>query len=170
LLQKWLPSDPTESGDRLKEATGESNDNGDDDTETMTTGESFLATVAKTQRSGKERKNTGANERVDFSFDLLEKHYGSSATEIASLFINGLPPQMVALREASTTRNMTAALQCAHDIKSGAATVFAESIVQTCLDLEKAGKNNDWAALRLHIEELADCIKIAEKYARSQQK
>jgi len=79
--------------------------------------------------------------------DLLEDNYGSASIDIVRLFLDGLPEQIQRLKEAYQVRQMASVLSCAHEIKGAAGSVFANAMVQSCIAISSAGKNDDWAAV-----------------------
>ena len=72
----------------------------------------------------------------------------SSWRELIGDFLDGLPAQLAALREASANGDAVELHRVAHTLKSNAATFGAEGLAQACGELEQAARGADPADTR----------------------
>jgi HPt (histidine-containing phosphotransfer) domain-containing protein len=65
--------------------------------------------------------------------------------ELIGDFLDGLPAQLAALREASSSRDSGALHLVAHTLKSNAATFGADGLAEACRELEQVARTADRA-------------------------
>ena len=68
--------------------------------------------------------------------------------ELIGDFLDGLPAQLAALREASSEGDAEELHRVAHTLKSNAATFGAEGLAEACRELEQAARGSEPAEAR----------------------
>jgi HPt (histidine-containing phosphotransfer) domain-containing protein len=87
---------------------------------------------------------------LDTALAQLEETVGDRefAAELIGDFLEGLPAQLLALREASSQGDAEGLHRVAHTLKSNAATFGAEGLADACRQLEQAARTADPADAR----------------------
>ncbi|MGH9548856.1 MAG: response regulator, partial [Terriglobales bacterium] len=141
IVEKWLPSQA------VAEGSGDSASNGD-------------AAEAKIE----EKKHS---EPIDLA--TLTKRYGEkNIDKLLNAFLRDAPGNIAKLNEHQAGQSMPGVLSVAHGLKGISGTVFANEIRQTCIDIEKAGREKDWdttgkliARLDQELQSLTDHLQTA---------
>ncbi|MGE4293258.1 MAG: Hpt domain-containing protein [Desulfovibrio sp.] len=86
----------------------------------------------------------------------FEKMQGkeSFVTRLFSVFLREEPLRVTKIHTAVQDRDLEQVKYLAHSLKGAAATMGAEPLRDTCLELEMAAKDNDEAASTLALEHL----------------
>jgi HPt (histidine-containing phosphotransfer) domain-containing protein len=87
---------------------------------------------------------------LDTALAQLEETVGDRefVAELIGDFLEGLPAQLLALREASSQGDAEGLHRVAHTLKSNAATFGAEGLADACRQLEQAARTADPADAR----------------------
>jgi len=87
---------------------------------------------------------------LDAALAQLEETAGDRefVAELIGDFLDGLPAQLAAMREASSNGDDEELHRVAHTLKSNAATFGAEGLAEACRELEQAARGPDRADAR----------------------
>jgi CheY-like chemotaxis protein len=127
-----------------------------------------------TQELAGERKMQQPNQMHDFSappagepVDIkgLNELLGEDETaEVLQLFVQSTEELIAQIKDASDRRDSKSLKEAAHQLKGAAASVGANSIARTCLELETCAKSDNWDGVpKLH-QGLAQHLEIAKNY------
>jgi CheY-like chemotaxis protein/HPt (histidine-containing phosphotransfer) domain-containing protein len=96
----------------------------------------------------------------------LRESFGDDDTLIKEILLDYVAPTQSIVQEidiAFEARDAQAISAAAHKLKSSSRSVGANALADLCIDLEKAGKSDDWGRIEIEYPKLASAIEAVTK-------
>lgn len=107
-----------------------------------------LAGELKMQQPGSESQQFGAPGADPVDVKGLNELLGEEETgEVLQLFVNSSEELISQIKDATDRRDGKLLKEAAHQLKGAAASVGANSIARSCLELEQCAKRDEWDAV-----------------------